>query len=210
MSVLGVLLAILLAALDQTIVATALPRVVADLGGFDQFAWVFTAYMLASTASIPVMGKLSDIYGRKWLLMAGIVVFLIGSGLSGAAQNMTQLILFRGLQGLGAGSIIANSYAVVGDAFPPVQRGKWIGVIGSVFAIAIIAGPLAGGFVTDHLTWRWIFFVNIPIGLVALVVIMKGMVNIRDPQVKRSLDVRGVATLVGERSFPPVGINTGW
>ena len=196
MSVLGVLLAILLAALDQTIVATALPRVVADLGGFDQFAWVFTAYMLASTASIPVMGKLSDIYGRKWLLMAGIVVFLIGSGLSGAAQNMTQLILFRGLQGLGAGSIIANSYAVVGDVFPPVQRGKWIGVIGSVFAIAIIAGPLAGGFVTDHLTWRWIFFVNIPIGLVALVVIMKGMVNIRDPQVKRSLDVRGVATLV--------------
>ena len=196
MGVLGTLLALLLAALDQTIVATALPRVVADLGGFDQFAWVFAAYMLASTTSIPIMGKLSDIYGRKWVLVGGVVIFLVGSALCGIAQDMMQLIFFRGIQGLGAGSIIANSYAVMGDVFPPAQRGKWTWVVASVFVIAIIVGPLAGGYVTDQLSWRWIFFVNIPVGFVALVVILVGMVNVRVPQASKSINYWGVVTLV--------------
>ena len=197
LSVLGMLLAMLMAALDQTIVATALPRVVGDLGGFGQFAWVFTAYMLASTTSIPIMGKLSDIYGRKWVLAAGVVIFMVGSALSGSAQDMLQLIVFRGIQGLGAGSIIANSYAVVGDVFPPAQRGKWAGVVAAVFIIAIVIGPLVGGYITDHLTWRWIFFVNLPVGFVALAVIMLGMANVRDPRVSRTIDYWGVATLIG-------------
>ena len=196
MSVVGVLLAMLLAALDQTIVATALPRVVADLGGFGQFAWVFTAYMLASTTSIPIMGKLSDIYGRKWALSGGIVVFLLGSILCGFAQNMLQLILFRGVQGLGAGAIIAISYAVVGDVFPPAQRGKWAGVVGAVLAVAVISGPLAGGVVTDHLTWRWIFFINVPTGLLTLAVILGGMADVRDPDVDTRIDYRGLITLI--------------
>ena len=140
-SVLGVLLAMLMAVLDQTIVATALPRVVADLGGFDQFQWIFTAYMLVATTSIPIMGKLSDMYGRKRVLVAGVGIFVLGSGLAAGAQDMIQLIVFRGVQGLGAGSIIANSYAVFGDVMPPAQRGKWMGIVGGVFALAIVAGP---------------------------------------------------------------------
>ena len=195
-TVLAVLLSMLLAALDQTIVATALPRVVADLGGFGEFAWVFTAYMLASTVSIPIMGKLSDIYGRKRVLAGGVVVFLAGSVLCGSAQNMLLLILFRGLQGLGAGSIFAISYAVVGDVFPPAQRGKWTGVVGAVFALAIILGPLAGGFVTDHLSWRWIFFINVPTGVLTLVLILAGMADVRAPDVSPSIDYRGLIALI--------------
>ena len=195
-SVLGMLLAMLLAALDQTIVATALPRVVADLGGFGQFAWVFSAYMLASTVSIPIMGKLSDIYGRKRVLAVGLVIFMAGSALSAGAQDMTQLILFRGIQGLGAGSIFANSYLVVADVLPPVQRGKWMGVVGAVFALAIITGPLVGGYVTDHLNWRWIFFLNLPVGVVVLVVILVGMANIRDGRARQKIDFRGFTILI--------------
>ena len=195
-SVLGVLVAMLLAALDQTIVATALPSMVADLGGFEEFAWVFTAYMLGATTVIPIMGKLSDMYGRKWVLVAGVVVFMVGSALSGMAQDMLQLILFRGIQGLGAGSIMANSYSVVADFLPPAKRGQWMGVIGAVSILAVVMGPLAGGYVTDHLTWRWIFFVNLPVGFVALAVILGGMSNVRNSQVRPSIDYRGIITLV--------------
>ena len=195
-SVLGVLLAMLMAVLDQTIVATALPRVVADLGGFDQFQWIFTAYMLVTTTSIPIMGKLSDMYGRKRVLVAGVGIFVLGSGLAAGAQDMIQLIVFRGVQGLGAGSIIANSYAVFGDVMPPAQRGKWMGIVGGVFALAIVAGPLVGGFLTDHLSWRWIFLVNLPLGIVAISVIMLGMADVRLPRVKSGIDYRGVITLI--------------
>ena len=195
-SVVGMLLAMLLAALDQTIVATALPRVVADLGGFGQFAWLFSSYMLASTVSIPIMGKLSDVYGRKSVLVGGLLIFMAGSALSGGAQDMTQLILFRGIQGVGAGSIIANSYAVLGDVFPPAQRGKWTGVVVGVFALAIVIGPTAGGYVTDHFGWRWIFFLNLPAGLVALLVILGGMADVRDPRVSSRIDYPGVTTFI--------------
>ena len=196
LSVTGMLMAMMLAAIDQTIVATALPSVVADLGGFGQFAWVFTAYMLAATTSIPIMGKLSDLYGRKWVLSGGVLLFLVGSALCGSAQDMFQLVMFRGIQGLGAGSIIANSYAVVGDVFPPAQRGKWTGVVGAVYALATVIGPLAGGYITDNLSWRWIFFLNLPLGLVCLVVILLGMANTRDLRVSPRLDVRGVIALI--------------
>ena len=195
-SVLGVLVAMLLAALDQTIVATALPSMVADLGGFEEFAWVFTAYMLGATTVIPIMGKLSDMYGRKWVLAGGVVVFMVGSALSGISQDMLQLILSRGIQGLGAGSIIANSYSVVADFLPPAKRGQWMGVIGTVSILAVVMGPLAGGYVTDHLTWRWIFFVNLPVGFVALAVILGGLSNVRNSEVKPSIDYRGIVTLV--------------
>ena len=195
-SVVGMLLAMLLAALDQTIVATALPRVVADLGGFGQFAWLFSSYMLASTVSIPIMGKLSDVYGRKSVLVGGLLIFMAGSALSGGAQDMTQLILFRGIQGVGAGSIIANSYAVLGDVFPPAQRGKWTGVVVGVFALAIVIGPTAGGYVTDHFGWRWIFFLNLPAGLVALLVILGGMADVRDPRVSSRIDYPGATTFI--------------
>ena len=196
LSVSGMLIAVFLAALDQTIVATALPTIVTDLGGLNRFAWVVTSYMLASTTSIPIMGKLSDIYGRKYLLIGGVTVFILGSVLAGLAQDMLQLIIFRGIQGLGAGSILANSYAVVGDVFSPAQRGKWMWVVGVVFALAIIIGPLSGGYLTDNYGWRWIFFINVPVGIIALAVTMKGMINQRDPNVSPRIDYRGVTTLV--------------
>ena len=196
-AVVGVLLAMLLAALDQTIGATALPRVVVDLGGFEQFAWVFTSYMLASTTSIPIMGKLSDVYGRKWVLAAGVIIFLAGSAMAGVSQDMIQLVLSRGVQGLGAGSVIANSYAVVSDLSSPVNRGKWIGVLRGVFVVAVVLGPLAGGFVTDHASWRWIFFINIPLGLVSLAVILVGMANVRPRRARPRIDLLGVVALIG-------------
>lgn len=195
-TVIGVLLGLLLAALDQTIVATALPRIVSDLGGFDRFAWVFTAYMLASTAGLPLAGKLSDIYGRKPLYLVGIAIFILGSILSGLSQTMIQLIIFRGLQGLGAAVIMANAFAVVGDLFPPAERGKWMGIFGAVFGIASIVGPVTGGYITDNLSWRWVFYVNIPVGLVAAVVLLVAMPHLRDRSVKRKIDFIGAATLV--------------
>src|SRR5437764_6417207 len=162
---------LLLAALDQTIVATALPRIVGDLGGITQYSWVFTAYMLTSTVTVPLYGKLGDVYGRKNLFLFAIVVFLVGSALCGVAQSMTQLVVFRALQGIGAGGLFPLSLAVIGNIVPPRDRGRWQGLIGAVFAASSIIGPAVGGFIVDNTTWRWIFLVNLPVGAIALVVI---------------------------------------
>ena len=164
----GLLLAILLAMLDQLIVGTALPRIVGDLGGVAHLSWVVTAYVLASTVTTPLYGKLGDLYGRKKLFMAAIVIFLAGSALSGLAQSMTQLIGFRALQGLGAGGLMVGAIAILGELVSPRERGKYMGYIMAVMMVATIGGPLAGGFITDHFSWRWVFYLNLPIGGVTL------------------------------------------
>ncbi len=164
----ALMLAMLLAALDQTIVATALPRIATDLHGLNKLAWVATAYLLTSAISTPIYGKISDQFGRKKIFMSAIVIFLVGSALCGLSQNMDQLVLFRALQGLGAGGLMSLSMTIVGDIVSPRQRGKYLGYFGAVFAISSVAGPLLGGFFTDYLSWRWVFYINLPLGVVAL------------------------------------------
>lgn len=188
----ALMLGMLLAALDQTIVATALPTIVGDLGGLNHLSWVVTAYLLTSTAATPLYGKISDLFGRKLLFQTAIVLFLLGSILSGLSQNMGELIAFRAVQGLGGGGIFAMVMAIIGDIVPPRDRGKYQGLIGAVFAAASVLGPLAGGFFTDSLSWRWIFYVNVPIGIVALIVtsiVLKLPVN----KTKHHIDFLGSA-----------------
>ena len=167
----GLMLAMMLAALDQTIVATSLPTIVTDLGGLTHISWVATAYLLTSCVSTPIYGKLGDQFGRKRLFQFAIVLFLIGSALCGMAQSLTELVIFRGIQGIGAGGLMVNSQAVIGDLVAPADRGRYQGFMQSVFAFATVAGPLVGGVLTQDVSWRWVFYVNLPIGAIALVVI---------------------------------------
>ncbi|HEU5368654.1 MAG TPA: MDR family MFS transporter, partial [Ktedonobacterales bacterium] len=193
----GLLLGMLLAALDQTIVSTAMPKIFGELGGAQQnYTWVFTAYLLTSTVTVPIYGKLSDIWGRKWFFMGGIVVFLGGSALSGASQNITQLIIFRALQGVGAGSMMPIAFAIIGDIFPPAERGKWQGLFSGVFGLASIVGPALGGYITDNFSWRWIFYINLPLGAAALTVLFLTLPVFRNPQASRKIDYLGTVLLI--------------
>src|ERR1700683_971973 len=162
----GLMMGMFLAALDQTIVSTALPTIVGDFHRSNLLSWVITAYLLASTASTPLWGKVGDLYGRKRVFQLAIVVFLVASALCGASQNMFELIAFRGLQGIGGGGLLSLAFAIVGDVIPPRDRGRYQGYFGAVFGIASVVGPLAGGFAVDDLSWRYIFYVNLPLGLV--------------------------------------------
>jgi EmrB/QacA subfamily drug resistance transporter len=204
----GILLGLLLSSLDQTIVGTAMPRVIADLGGFDHYAWVATAYLLTSTAAVPIFGKLSDIYGRKWFYIGGMVLFMIASALCGASQSMVQLILFRGLQGVAGGIITANTFAIIGDLFPPAERGKWQGVTGSVFGLSSVIGPALGGYLTDGPGWRWVFYVNLPVGILAVAVLLYGLPAIK-PGVKRPIDWLGAMGIVGTTGPLLLGLSWG-
>jgi len=190
----GAMLGLLLAALDQTIVATALPRIVADLHGLNHLSWVVTAYLLTSTVTVPLYGKLSDLYGRKRLFLLSIVLFLVGSALCGAAQSMTQLIVFRGIQGLGAGGLIPLTFAVIADLFSPRERGRYQGLTGAVWGVAAVAGPLLGGVFTDQVSWRWIFYVNLPVGGLALIVVARKM-QIPFQRREHRIDYLGAARL---------------
>jgi len=193
----AVMLGMFLGSLDQTIVGTALPKIVGELNGLEHYSWVITGYLVASTAMVPIFGKISDIFGRKWLYMLGIGVFLAGSMLSGLAQSMDQLIVFRTFQGLGAGAMMPIAQAIVGDIFPPAERGKYQGLLGSVFGLAVIIGPALGGYITDNLTWRWIFYVNVPFGLLALVAVFLVFPSHTALHRRHSIDWLGSATLIG-------------
>jgi EmrB/QacA subfamily drug resistance transporter len=193
----ALLLVLLLASLDQTIVSTALPTIVGELGGLDHLSWVVTAYLLTATVSGPLYGKFGDLYGRKLVLQTAIVIFLVGSALCGLAQGMVELIAFRALQGLGAGGLIVVTLAVVGDIIPPRERGRYQGYFGAVFGVSTVIGPLLGGFFVDNLSWRWIFYVNVPIGLAALAVIAVAF-HVSAEHRRHAMDYLGAALLAAD------------
>ena len=192
----GLMLSVLLAALDSTIVGTAMPKVINDLQGMEYYAWPFTAYMLCSTIGIPIFGKLADIYGRKPIFFIGIILFLVSSAFSGLSQSMTQLIVFRGLQGIGGGILMSSSLQVVGEIFPPSERGKYMGLVMSAFGLASIFGPTLGGFITDNLNWRWVFYVNLPVGLLTMIVMFYALPYKKLGGAKRAIDYLGALTLI--------------
>ena len=186
---------LLLAALDQTIVATALPTIVGELGGLDYYSWVVTAYLLSSTVCTPLYGKVSDLYGRRLMFQTAILIFLAGSLLAGLAQGMMQLIMFRGIQGIGAGGLMTMTFAVVGDVVSPRQRGRYIGLLAGVWAFASVIGPLIGGFIVDNVSWRWVFLINIPVGAVAFIV-TSSLLHLPFQLQRHRLDIEGACFLV--------------
>jgi len=204
----GLMAGMLLAALDQTIVSTALPTIVGDLGGLNHLSWVVTSYILASTISTPLYGKLGDLYGRKKLFQSAIVIFLVGSILCGVAQNMIELISFRALQGLGAGGLMVGAFAIIGDVVPPRERGRYMGYMGGVWAFASVVGPLLGGFIVDNLSWRWVFYVNVPVAVVALVVVA-AVLPVTGERVSHRIDIEGTLLLAGAAAAITLGLTWG-
>jgi EmrB/QacA subfamily drug resistance transporter len=192
----AVMAALFVSAFSQTVAGTALPRIIGELGGINLYSWVLTASMLAATAAAPLVGKLSDLYGRKVFIMGGIIVFMAASAATGAAQNMAQLIAFRAVQGLGGGTIMASAFATIGDLFSPAERGRYFGLFTGVFAVASVTGPLVGGFLTDHWGWRWVFYVNLPFGLLALAILAHSLPARRMPERTQPIDWLGMATLL--------------
>ncbi|GAC1454730.1 MAG: MDR family MFS transporter [Ktedonobacterales bacterium] len=213
----ALMLTLLLAALDQTIVSTALPTIVRELNGLDRITWVVTAYLLTSTTMVPIVGKLSDQFGRKWFVITGVVIFLVGSALSGAANSMNQLIFFRGLQGIGAGMLQAMIFTLIGDIFTPVERARWQGLFTGVFALASVVGPTLGGWITDNSTWRWIFYVNLPIGVVALAALvfwLPANISLRSTRFRgwaavRRIDFAGALTAAAATTCLLLGLTWG-
>lgn len=202
LALMGVLLAMMLAVLNQTIVATALPRIVDDLGGAEHYSWVFSAYMLAVTVSAPIYGKLSDMYGRRRFFVAALLAFMAGTVVAGTATDMNQLVIGRGIQGLGGGGMLPMSMAVIGDLIPASERGKWQGLTGAVFGIASILGPFCGGVIADNASWRWVFFGSLPIGMLALAVIFTTLKLPSRPEADHKIDYLGSGLLVA-------GLSTG-
>ena len=192
----GVMLALLLAALDQTIVGTAMPRIIADLNGFDKYAWVTTAYLVTSTVTVPIAGKLGDLFGRKPFILAGMAGFMAMSWLCGFSQNMTELIIFRGAQGLFGGVLFASVFTVLADIFTPQTRARMQGVFGGVFGLASIIGPTAGGFITDNWGWRWVFYVNIPVGVLGIALLIAFLPYVRSKATWRDIDFAGAFLLI--------------
>jgi EmrB/QacA subfamily drug resistance transporter len=190
------MLAMFLGALDQTIVGTAMPRIISDLGGFTEYTWITTAYIITSAVAVPITGKLTDIYGRKYFYIAGLTIFVLGSVLCGLSQSMSQIIFFRGLQGIGAGVMMANAFTVIGDLFPPAERGKYQGFISAVFGLSSVIGPMLGGYITDSLSWHWVFFVNVPLGAIVISLFIFFFPNFRADTLKHRVDYAGVVLLI--------------
>ncbi|MCD1259007.1 MFS transporter [Paenibacillus athensensis] len=194
--VVGLMLGLLLSSLDQTIVSTAMPTVISDLHGLSLYSWVFSIYMLTSTTSVPIFGKLADLYGRRLIYLIGMGFFLVGSALCGLSQNMTELIVFRAIQGIGAGALMPVAMTIIGDIFPPERRGKMQGVFGAVFGLSSVVGPAVGGFLVDHLNWHWIFYVNLPFGIVGAIILAASLKETKSTE-KRSVDWGGAIVLSG-------------
>src|SRR4051812_9043079 len=194
----GLIIGMFFSALEQTIVGTAMPTIISELNGFTIFAWVTTAYMITSTTVVPIVGKLSDLYGRRFLYLLGTIIFIIGSGLCATATSMEQLVIYRGLQGIGGGMIMPLSQTIIGDIFTAEQRAKWQGIFGGLFGLSSVIGPFLGGIIVDSISWHWIFLINVPFGLLSAILIFMGLKheNIASSNGKVNIDYLGIITLI--------------
>jgi EmrB/QacA subfamily drug resistance transporter len=192
----GVMLAMFLSSLDQTVVGTAMPRIISDLGGFSHYTWITTAYIITSAVTIPIIGKLTDMYGRKYFYLGGLILFILASVLCGLSNTMNQIIIFRGIQGVGAGVMMANAFTVIGDLFPPAERGKYQGFMSAVFGLSSIIGPTLGGYITDTLSWHWVFLINVPLGILIILLFVFFFPNFRPDNLKHSIDYPGLVLLI--------------
>lgn len=192
----GVLLGMFMSSLDQTVVGTAMPSIISDLGGFNQYTWITTIYIITSAIAIPITGKLTDMYGRRYFYIAGLIIFTLSSLMCGLSNSMMMIIIWRGIQGIGGGVMMSNAFTVIGDLFPPAERGKYMGVMSGVFAISSVIGPMLGGLITDTISWHWVFFVNIPMGILIIALFVFYFPNIRPDAMKHRIDYPGLVSLV--------------